>query len=652
MTATTDEVQAAGSGLVVNFEFEIEGVIYVTRAYEHLQHGVHDIYAIKSYPLERKVWQIVCPRDPALLFGPSVCPFEGDMPASIQITTGEGSVEDATGHNTKMKIRQVPDASGGGQHDASPQWMSYTIAGMPGEGSTFVTVEQAVFSKCQSEWEYKTFTFGEALYSCNESLVQAGKALAFEDENYCDEPYKVSYEPRLQTDRLSIRQFSGNGGEPDHHDVYDHTFEITKAMDRKVNRLLAGGSVQIEILVDAYECVGENTGMSISITFSRPPAVLAPVGGRLLAYASSVPTCKTKEAPVGESCACIVPDTTTVSPWPSDECNGCVFNGQAEVCDGMGVSLIMISPITYNLFISNIVVKADSVGVAKVKRSRRFNSEVPSKSGVEYEHLNIRTVGLTLALRTTGQGGGEIAEYGADSGVLPVHFEFYIDGQFYVTEAVQKLQYMKESATSDYWTPVHHQYQTMFADSSDTVWSQIITVDRKQFEVVCTSIDDEIACPYEGSVKTVLNSTSAVSQQVSKEHKYSIRKLTHGNNLWVTLVRFRINECDVKAVYKKYPQFDVICDPLCYDPLLLDCTGYSYAEICANDQYETVPQTQTDMLSVTHYTHVDGRENEYFPCVKHTVPRHGFSATTTNCWKLCGRWTVSNAVRPILTSIL
>jgi len=500
--STINERAASGLGLVLNFEFEIEDEIYVTENFDYLKQfqllddngnkeafPLHNVFETISYDIVRKAFQIVCPGNQDLLSGGTICPFEGTIPASIDFTTGHpSSSQTALGRisiggvmvETGMIIRQIGGSGVDRNKDAPPRWVSYKVSGMS-NGNVFVTVKKATFSKCMYEGQFRFQSITGGLdNSCDPTLIAGGTARLFSSGICTNTPYKPTFERRLQSDRLSISRFSDNVL-VDAPDVYDQNREITSSQDWKIYELSPGQSLEVDLLVDAYECAeGAQTGVQISITAFAPIQDNADTGSaethsRLLAYDDSVEVCETTLFPLIETCACMIPDTFTLGPWPYDECNECVNGGQ-EVCSGMGGAFTILR-ITYNLFITNLAVEDSSLAVAKLKNSREYLAGNPAASGVQFAHLSVRSLKsasclgcfwdanknrdtakwgktacdecpsddlriqfFTLTLRTTGKQGGEIADDGDNANALPVNFEFWIDGKFYVTNTVQSLQ--------------------------------------------------------------------------------------------------------------------------------------------------------------------------------------------------------------------
>ena len=681
--STTNERAASGLGLVLNFEFEIEDEIYVTANFDYLKQfqllrndgsttpfPVHNVFETLSYDIVRKAFQIVCPGNQDLLSGGPICPFEGTIPAEIDFTTrhpsssqtatgkisieGFGGVMAATG----MIVRQIGGSGTDTNNDAPPRWMSYKISGMP-NGNVFVTVKRATFSKCMYEGQFKFQAVTNGLdNSCDAALIANGTAKWFTGTICSRGLYKPGFERRLQSDRLSISRFSDNVV-VDTPDVYDQTREITSSQDWKIYELSPGQSLEVDLLVDAYECAeGAQTGVQISITEFAPIQDNADTGSaethsRLLAYDASVEVCETTLFPLSETCACMIPNTFTLGPWPYDECNACVNGGQ-EVCSGMGRTFISIKRIAYNFFITNLAVKDSSLAVAKLKHSREYLAGNPAASGVQFEHLSVRSlessvcVGcfvdankdrdtaewgeiacnncpsddlriyfFTLTLRTTGKLGGEIADDGDNANALPVHFEFWIDGKFYVTNTVQSLQSVLISAAgqNEIWSTEHYQYQTPLVDNPGNnvvVWPQMITVDLKLFEIVC-ELTDEFDCPYEGLAPSILKFLSKTSEN-DREFKYTIRK-SASNDVQVSLIHFHLAPCGKAAVYD-FLDGNLICDPACVDfdsdgntiEPPASCGDYRYEDYsCAELTYSTAAGPQEDKLSVYHYKHSTGR---------------------------------------------
>ena len=239
-------------------------------------------------------------------------------------------------------------------------------------------------------------------------------------------------------------------------------------------------SIEIELLLDAVECISSES--QVTITLDRSAPVIAAVD-RFINMDSSVAVCRENSE---NNCACEMPSSanpTIKFPWQLDECNSCVLLRNSGICNGMGARFDAETGITYNLYIQNKNVTSTSVLVGKLKKSKPYNPAAPTEGGVQYEHLSIRSITkpecmgcfsstdrvtplwgasacntcavhlriffFTVLMSTTIS---EIANTPETS--LTVHFEVWIDGVIYATHTTQPLSMISNAgglATTICW---------------------------------------------------------------------------------------------------------------------------------------------------------------------------------------------------------
>jgi len=149
---------ADADALVVNFEFDINGVRYVTKSTGLLRPETQIInlvsveisqlfpYTRSTYALVTKRFQIVCPRNMNVVntVDRTTCPFEGDNLAHINIDTSKRQtlqtfINSAVLQTAGVRIRA---SSSAGTTPASTQHFKYTIQRERGQSTLYVTVQQ------------------------------------------------------------------------------------------------------------------------------------------------------------------------------------------------------------------------------------------------------------------------------------------------------------------------------------------------------------------------------------------------------------------------------------------------------------------------------------------------------------------------------
>jgi len=647
---THNDVDAA---LEVNFEFDIDGVKFVTKNTQKLKseirqlNGEQDrntmfqIYQSKTYTLELQKFAVICPlkREFLQMIG-SVCPFEGDLPAIIDIDSLAGDTtlknfdpdadEEMPEISAKhIRIRRIQTGTSTFE-EAPAEDLSYIIQRMPGV-RTYVTVHEAVFDQCEYVGEYKFYhdAANNITMGCEPEKIAAGTILTM--GGTCDSSkYQKNKQRITQSDKLSITRISGDR-QTRTITTYNKNDQIMRAtLDTEYVLMTDEESLEINVHIDANECKPLFGSTKIHISISDVSNI-AKVD-RLEALDTTSEKCVTDE-----DCKCRTLSPDSLIGWPFDECNGCVLQQDAS-CSGMGGNFAT-QGITYTIHINNTqFVDVDSVGVAKLKNSRPYDDRKDASStGAKYPHLSIRdyakptcegcytngldnapdfTPGACDTCPSTGQkifffqltasaiDGGEIVKDG-DPDPLVVNFEFSINGILYVTPTTKPLA----RVFNDQWTTVHNNPNMSPGPNEIMQWPQQIEIYPKLFGVVC-SLDSPYMCPYEGNDKTDL-AIRATAVTVSTISTYSFRTIA-GGELYVRLDAFNVGLCSKEANYAwggdphKLPYYD---------------------ELVYKEGGE--PVVQEDQLQIVHYT-VASTQRELYEW----NPGDSVSAVDKTSWEL------------------
>jgi len=614
------------TALTVNFEFAIDGKLYVTDNSELARKrnvlggltGLTDVntYLQKTFAIVPKQFEIICPRVYGLLHSASAsaCPFEGALPATILIRPSTVSELPANAANydvtdPEFRIRQT--VIGSVRSTAQSERFFYTIRSMPGI-VTYVRVDLANFETCQRQAVWKT----SGNKTCNPDAAPVDRLSSF----HCGESAKYVTRPLQQTDVLFITHLSGLRGV-----LSTETYDRTRSLSSTKVFALNGEkqSIEIELLLDDVEC--KSSENQVTIRLDRTAPVIAAVD-RFIDIDSSVAVCR-ENSP--SNCACEMPDSpnphtpnpTIQFPWPLDECNGCVLLKNAGICNGMGAQFDAEIGITYNLYIQNKDVTGTSVLVGKLKKSKPYNPADPTQGGVEYEHLSIRGItksecmGCFTAMdRATPQWGtsvcntcavhlriffftvrmsttiGEIANTPELS--LTVNFEVWIDGVIYATDTTKPMSTIPNANGPP--RTIHNSFNTL---STPVVWPQKINVHEKLFDLVCP-VQGRYNCPFEGdATANLLLQSSVANGELDGTHHYTFRTMVD-KGLHFKILAFKLSLCAVPGTLYTY------CEP--------DHAEYEEAVaygVCNDDnKYEILPRPQTDKLVIKFYSAQSGTE--------------------------------------------
>jgi len=600
---------ADADALVVNFEFDVDGVRYVTKSTELLRPETQMINGAaveishlfpsktKIYALATKRFQIVCPRHMTVVdtTDGTTCPFEGNIVASINIDTSKrrtapsylvSAVLDAT----DVRIR----ASSFGATPANTQHFKYTIQRERGHPALYVTLERAQFETCMFAGVYKTING----LSCANALVA--------DMPVCIPPFLTP--PVQQTDTLHITKVRSDrtilqtaawnkDSELPTHGRYA-TFKLSSVDD----------TLEIDLKLDSSECRSMATIINISIATTAP---VAP--DRLDGLNSSVPTCRT-----AQSCACRLHGSAI--NWPLDECNACVISNMNDaVCDGMSLSFVnSIGTINYNIFVGNQIVDADSVAVGKLKHSKPFIVQGRSH---HYNHLSIRSyvsptgVGCFNTDDRTSLANAQwsVASFqncpnsqrkifffalpikASESEIieppgtaLQISFELSIGDTLYVTRTQKELRsFSGVSSGVAYSTTIH---DAVALSETPPRYPQSIDVVPKQFQVTCSHAQPFL-CPFEGDELTFLSLNSGFANESIASYTFLLRTMPN-KQLHVKLHAFTFMRRDKPGVIR------AAC---------ADSTHTNYAFLIANGlcegllKFSIPPTPSADKLQVFHY---------------------------------------------------
>jgi len=392
--------------LEVNFEFYINSHTFITPNVDKLSSEEVTLasggtmlntnfarYLTLTNTLSEKLFEIICPRDRTLLkIVQSVCPFEGILPAQILIDSSVGSESKNYDLNLpqrlkdlNIQIRRTPDKDSNFVN-APMNNMSYIIKRKPGI-ITYVIIEKAFFENCEYPGLYRTNS--QNTRGCDPAKILADPGWRMGPEGgICDNyPYANGFEAILQNDELHVTQVNAQA-QTRTSTVYNLESQISDATGPRVYELSDDDdSLEIDMFLDANGCTQEATKVHITIN-TVTPTITTPqlVVDRLIAFGDTVLIC----AP-SENSACKVPNSETAITWPVDECNRFV-NQQTGECNEMGINFDSQS-ITYNVYITNMAVTADTVAVGKLKNSRPFDSSVPLvQTGAQYPYMSIRAI--------------------------------------------------------------------------------------------------------------------------------------------------------------------------------------------------------------------------------------------------------------------
>jgi len=639
--------------LEVNFEFDIDGAKFVTKNTQELKselrqlsggqdrNTMFQIYKGTTYTLELQKFAVVCPlnRDFLQMVG-SVCPFEGDLPARINIDSlaGETALRnfdpdaDITMPEisaSKIRIRRIRTGTDTFEEDHAED-LSYIIQRMPGV-RTYVTVHEAVFDQCEYAGEYKFYhdAANNITKGCDPEKI-AAKTIQSMGATCDSSKYQPNKQRITQSDKLSITRISGDR-QTRTMTTYNKNYQTTRAtLDTEYVLMTDEESLEINVHIDVNECKPPFGSTRIHISISDVSDI-AKVD-RLEALDGTAEKCVTDE-----NCKCRTLLPETLIGWPFDECNGCVLQQDAS-CSNMGGNFAT-QGITYTLHINNTdMVDFDSVGVAKLKNSRPYDEQKDASStGVKYPHLSIRdyakptcegcytngmdnvpdfTSGACDTCPSTSQkifffqltasaiDGGEIAKDG-DPDALAVNFEFSVNGVLYITPTTKPLARVFDGQ----WTAVHNNPNMSPGPNEVMQWPQQIEIYPKLFGVVC-SLDSPYMCPYEGNAKTdlVILATAVTASTIST---YSFRTIA-GGELYVRLDAFNVGLCSKEAQFAMFgdPYKDNFQNTIIYEP-------------------GGQPVVQKDKLQIVHYTVASKQRERY-----EWNPEDSVSAIGKRSWEL------------------
>jgi len=321
-----------------------------------------------------------------------------------------------------------------------------------------------------------------------------------------------------------------------------------------------------------------------------------------------------------------------------DQCNDCYLGGGISECEmegsGFAENNLCIYVIFVEIFVTSdclyINITDDSLAVAKIKNSKQVASPV------RFPHLSIQDFtgsvckGCRLASGDVNWNDNcdctetsrvyffqfelvtfelEITKDSDDGDdYLVVSFEFWLAGKFYVTDTLQYLDSVTVgSGEAAYQNLVHNRYD-LLAVTKQTRMPLVISVQEKQFEIVC-SVFDERSCPFEGSTYAELRlSSKRIAEDQSRFFVYSIRRISL--DIHIQLTSFKLDPCRPPPTYWQNDD-GYTCNPTKPD----EDYNMNIDGVCTDDpknkdrQYMHVPgKEQGDRLNITKYTFADGRK--------------------------------------------
>jgi len=621
------------NALVVNFEFDLAGVRYVTKSTELLRPEIQTVNSVPieilqlfpsrtgTYALVAKRFQIVCPRDMNVVDTTegTTCPFEGDTLAHINIDTLQ--------RRTLQTFLDSPDlvaagikirGSSSGPTPASTQHFKYTIQRERGQSTLYVTIKQAQFETCSIAGVYKMV----GQFSCASPFMA--------NNPNCASPFSTP--PVQQTDSLHITMIRADRTSLPAV-IWNKDSEISRPEQHITFKLAAlDDTLEIDLTLDAFECTNTANRINISITTSAPAAL-----DRLNGLNSSVQTCRTTQ-----ECACRIGGNNI--NWPLDECNACVIsNLDGGVCDGMSESFVSsINSINYNIFVSNQIVDAESVAIGKLKNSKPF---IVQGRSYHYDHLSVRSYVLPIGVgcfNTDDRTSLANAQWSTNSfqncasrrkifffslpikasaaeiielpGIaLRVSFEVSIGDTLYVTKTQKDLRSFDGiSSGVPYRTTIH---DAAALTDSPRRYPLSVEMIPKQFEITCSSAQP-IVCPFEGDSLTFLSLKSVNTGEVVTSYRILLRTIPD-KKLYIKLNAFTFVQRDDPGTVQ-----DFCSDPshAMYDEAM--ATG-----VCEGTfKFSRLPVSSTDRLQVVYYeSALARRENIYRP---------GIGLQAGNKWKL------------------
>jgi len=651
------------ANLKVSFEFQINGQQYVTRTTRTLTDDptktAHRDHITNPFAIELKKFNILCPRDEKNILmhtGTVVCPFEGNMQATFHMKARQKD-SDVVMSDTFLYRESV---------GANRESVSYTIS--PHRNTTtHVTVTLAKFNQCYQDgvlfagcsgngwrnfcdagmWETVPILQSDALYVTKTSATGITTYLYNKSNPIESVAQQETYTMHAESDSLRIDLMLDEyecKNSLTHIQITIHYEDSSGSDDGGSDN---GGSDDGGSNSGGSDSGGSDSGGSDSGGNDNDGSGSGGDGididlDRLAAFDAAVPIC-----PTIPQCYCTTPisiPNTEYMPWPHDECNQCVF-GRYEVCGNQGLDYIITDFCMYNVYVEhNPIDLALALGVAKIKQSKAIEH-----GGVPYEHLTIRHKPI---LRCVGcfsqtdcvqlnQGCGEVLDKDLCSTcpadqiiyfwtfmprmletevwkhevnqvgdlVLVVHFEFWMKDTFYVTRYTDLLNEVPGNDAGT-WTRQKNNYLV----------PKSITLDEKMFDMICSTGNEangDIVCPYEGDAVSALD--IVLVDETEGKSTYWIRKIS--KILFVTLETFALPKCEQALVWNvfEYGYGGIVssysCDPdwESGDPGEDGLYGYG----CNYENPEFVnfayedglfPHVQTDVLNVTYYNRINGRQ--------------------------------------------
>ena len=342
---------ASKVALPINFEFDIAGMIYVTRStaklseFSLIQGAVTTVstsYGVTSdtlrWPLEyvvhKKLFEIDCIGNPTNVFQGDPCPYEGDANVLLNLTA-DNTVPPAIIREDGFRIQLKTGA----------RQFKWTVRKVYRQDANdvFVNLKRFFFQTCTSAAIYASWSWqmanGQTIqYSCDPRCLEAAGCAPFVYGDYntqfgydCeDDIMRWSSLKLVQSDSLIIKKFSYDATE---HDVFSCSSSGTSCFDTtdKTWQLSSQDDrLEIEYNTDGYECVNEPNNIQIRISntlLAIPQDEIQCAKGYTMTASGICTTCKENEYKdsIGNSRCMFCPFFST-SPTASTKLGDCICN--------------------------------------------------------------------------------------------------------------------------------------------------------------------------------------------------------------------------------------------------------------------------------------------------------------------------------------
>jgi len=342
---------ASKVALSINFEFDIAGMIYVTRSTAKLSEfsliqgavtSVSTSYGVTSdtlrWPLEyvvhKKLFEIDCIGNPTNVFQGDPCPYEGDANVLLNLTA-DNTAPPAIIRENGFRIQFATGA----------RQFKWTVRKVYRQDANdvFINLKRFFFQTCTSAAIYASWSWqmanGQTIqYSCDPLCREAAGCAPFVYGDYntqfgydCeDDIMRWSSLKLVQSDSLIIKKFSYDAIE---HDVFSCSSSGTSCFDTtdKTWQLSSQDDrLEIEYNTDGYECVNEPNNIQIRISntlLAIPQDEIQCVKGYTMTASGICTTCKENEYKdsIGNS-RCIFCPFFSTSPTASTKLSDCICN--------------------------------------------------------------------------------------------------------------------------------------------------------------------------------------------------------------------------------------------------------------------------------------------------------------------------------------